>query len=113
MEFSTYQHVTKQTAIYPESGCGTPLAIAYVGLGVAGEAGEVVGKIKKMLRDDDCILTEECKIAIGQEIGGVLWYLSQIANEIGLNLDDIARENLDILADRKNRGVIKGSGDNR
>ena len=100
------------TAAYPEKGTRSAMALAYVGLGL-GEAGEVQGKIKKVLRDDGGVITDEKREAISAELGDVLWYLAGVATELGVTLDDIARDNIAKLLDRKSRGVIGGSGDNR
>lgn len=110
MEFREYQDRTADTAVYP--GQGSVLGLYYVGLGL-GEAGEVQGKIKKILRDDDSVLTEDKVKEIGKELGDALWYVAQTATELGLSLNDIAAGNLEKLADRRERGVIQGSGDNR
>ncbi len=88
------------------------LDIAYLALGL-GEVGEVQGKIKKIIRDDANVISEEKKEAISAELGDVLWYVAVLAAELGLNLEDIAWGNVNKLASRKERGVIQGSGDNR
>ena len=109
MKFNDYQTATKQTAKYPES-----MALVYLSLGVASEAGEVAGKMKKWIRDGDSKMTRQEWIeAMSSEIGDVLWYCARLADELDLNLDQIAQENMDKLLDRKARGVIGGSGDNR
>jgi NTP pyrophosphatase (non-canonical NTP hydrolase) len=113
LTFEDYQSKTGKTAIYPEVGQHTAGSISYCALGAAGEAGEIANKVKKLLRDDGGTLTPERKEQIRQEIGGVLWYLSQLCTEIGTTLEYAAAENLIILADRKERGMLKGSGDNR
>lgn len=110
MDFNEYQELASTTAIYP--GKGTIIGLCYAGLGL-GEAGEVQGKIKKVLRDDDGILTNEKADAIAGELGDGLWYLSAVAEEIGWTLDEIAESNIAKLFDRKDRGVLKGSGDYR
>lgn len=110
--FSEYQLATASTAVYPEVGTGSMLALAYVGLGL-GEAGEVQGKIKKILRDDAGVLTEEKRKTIRKELGDLLWYVARTADEIGESLEVIALENLEKLADRSDRGVLGGSGDDR
>lgn len=112
MKFDEYQAKTLETAIYPEQGTGSALALAYVGLGL-GESGEVQGKIKKVLRDDDGVLTNEKREAIAAEAGDILWYVSQLATEIGVPMSTIAQANVDKLQSRKQRGVIGGSGDER
>lgn len=108
MEFKKYQEQAVKTAIY---GAGNK--IVYPALGLANEAGEVLGKIKKVLRDNDGKFTTDKCVAIGDEIGDVLWYMAALARDLDLNLDDIANNNITKLLDRQNRGVIKGSGDNR
>ncbi len=111
MEFNEYQRRTQDTAIYP--GKGTTMGILYTALGLGDEAGECLGKIKKMLRDDNGALTEERRQAVAKEIGDAQWYIAALADECGLSLNDIAEANLAKLADRKERGVLGGSGDNR
>lgn len=114
MELNKYQEATTQTAIYPESGTGSSLALAYVGLGASNEAGEVAGKIKKVIRDGWSVERPlEQKMAILDEIGDTMWYLSQVANELGLTLAEAAERNIQKLSSRKERGVLKGSGDTR
>jgi NTP pyrophosphatase (non-canonical NTP hydrolase) len=113
--FNNYQEMTAQTAKYPPSQ-----ALEYLSLGIASEAGEVAGKMKKWIRDDSKlweIEREEAKQkwvqAMSSEIGDVLWYCARLADELGLSLSQIAEENMEKLLDRKARGVIGGSGDNR
>lgn len=114
-----YQYVAIRTAVYP--GAQGPIGLLYTALGLGNEAGEVLGKVKKLVRDDnsDILLThnmkvsEEKKAAIAGELGDVLWYAAMVATELGLSLNDIAYENIQKLADRKERGVLTGDGDNR
>lgn len=107
--FNGYQKATAQTAKYPPDQ-----ALEYLSLGVASEAGEVAGKMKKWIRDGDSKMTrEEWVQAMSSEIGDVLWYCARLADELGLSLSQIAEDNMDKLLDRKARGVIGGSGDNR
>ncbi len=89
------------------------LRISYTALGLAGEAGEFANKVKKLIRDHDGLLLDSSLDSLAEELGGNLWYNSQSAREIGRNLDGIGRRNLEILADRAERGKIQGSGDNR
>lgn len=112
MQMSEYQTKAAETAIYPQAGQGTPLAIAYVALGL-GEAGEVQGKVKKILRDDAGVLTDEKRIAIAKELGDVLWYVARLASEISMPLESIAEMNLGKLGLRLERGTLTGSGDER
>ncbi len=109
MKFSEYQRKTRKTAIYPNQGKN----FIYPTLGLTGEAGEVAEKIKKIIRDKDSKLENKTIKEIEKELGDVLWYLSQLATELGLSLEKIAYENLKKLYSRKKRGKIKGRGDNR
>lgn len=111
--FDVYQGEAKSTAIYPESGTGSFNAVAYAVLGLANEAGEVGGKLKKVWRDNNGALTEAKRSEIAAELGDVLWYVAAVATEIGYDLSEIAQDNADKLFDRKQRGVIGGSGDTR
>ena len=109
MDFDEYQKSAQKTAIYPGKG----IDLWYPALGLNGEAGEVAEKVKKLMRDHDGVMSPEYKDMIAQEIGDVLWYIADISYEIGVPLKSIAIQNLEKLASRKERGVIKGNGDNR
>ena len=61
------------------------LAVAYDGLGL-GEAGEVQGKIKKIIRDDGGNITPEHIEAIKGELSDVLWYISSMCDTLGLKM---------------------------
>lgn len=108
MELNQYQEQAVKTAIY---GAGN--SIIYPALGLANEAGEVLGKIKKVLRDRNGVYDDESRHAIGSEIGDVLWYIAALCRDLDLNLNDIAEANIQKLLDRQARNVISGSGDNR
>jgi NTP pyrophosphatase (non-canonical NTP hydrolase) len=107
-----YQDLASKTAIYPHAGEGTILGLAYTALGL-GEAGEVQNKVKKIIRDDNNIISDQKKMEIAKELGGNLWYISQCAKELGFTLSEIATININELYSRMERGVITGSGDNR
>lgn len=111
--FDEYQEATMETAIYPEAGEGTELALAYVALGLAGEAGEVANKVKKIIRDTGGNVTEEQAEVIKKEVGDVLWYAARLSDELDFALGSAAEHNLNKLLARKQLGVIGGSGDNR
>lgn len=87
--------------------------VTYYALGVAGEAGEVAEKAKKLLRDDAGDLTEERREGIKQELGDVLWYVAMLAHHLELDLEDVASANLEKLASRKSRDKLNGDGDDR
>ena len=82
-------------------------------MGLANEAGEVLGKLKKIVRDEGGEVSAEALAALKAELGDVLWYLAALAGELGLSLEEIGRENLAKLADRARRGAIQGEGDQR
>jgi NTP pyrophosphatase (non-canonical NTP hydrolase) len=109
MLISEYQELSRRTATYPGAGDN----IVYPTLGLAGEAGEVAEKVKKLLRDDDGVMSRERREALAGELGDVLWYVAQVATEAGLDLEEIAQGNLDKLLSRQRRGVLSGSGDSR
>jgi NTP pyrophosphatase (non-canonical NTP hydrolase) len=109
MDISEYQTLSRRTATYPRAGED----MTYPALGLCGEAGEVAEKVKKTIRDDEGVLTEERRAALAAELGDVLWYAAQLATEAGLDLDRIAADNLDKLLSRQRRGVLRGSGDER
>jgi NTP pyrophosphatase (non-canonical NTP hydrolase) len=109
MNFNEYQKLARETAIY--SGAGKNFA--YPALGLCGEAGEVAEKIKRVVRDGrDSVTPEEVK-EISKELGDVLWYVANLAAELGLELDAIAGDNIEKLKSRRERGVLHGAGDNR
>jgi len=108
MELSEYQRVSRRTAGYPRSA-----RLAYPALGLAGEAGEVAEHVKKAIRDDGGDVSQKRREAMAKELGDVLWYVSQIATELGLDLDVVAQTNLDKLLSRQQRGVLSGDGDDR
>lgn len=110
MDFNDYQFAASETASYP--GQGTWVGLVYTMLGL-GEAGELQGKAKKVLRDDSFIVTDERRAAMKAELGDVQWYVAMAAQELGYTLDEVAVDNIAKLRSRQERGVIGGSGDNR
>jgi NTP pyrophosphatase (non-canonical NTP hydrolase) len=112
-DFEVYQLNTAKTAVYPDAGEGTLIAVNYATIGLSNEAGEVLGKVKKAWRDDDMQVTEARKEAILDELGDVLWYMARVADELGVSLQQVADKNLEKLFGRLERGTLQGSGDNR
>lgn len=107
--FGEYQSRSRETAVYPNAGSN----YVYPTLGLSGEAGEVAEKVKKVLRDKGGRIEDDTRAAVEKELGDVLWYVAQLATELGLDLGAVAEKNLAKLASRKERGVLTGSGDNR
>ncbi|MDX8383738.1 MAG: nucleoside triphosphate pyrophosphohydrolase family protein, partial [Ghiorsea sp.] len=93
-----YQDRAAETALYPsEQG------LSYTALGLAGEAGEVANKVKKIIRDADQDNGHEMAErldGIVAELGDVLWYVAMVAKECGSSLEDIANSNLAKLRSR-------------
>jgi NTP pyrophosphatase (non-canonical NTP hydrolase) len=79
--------------------------------GLVEEVGEIFGVIKRMRRNDYPV--EEAKAKLSKEFGDALWYLVSMMEDWGFQLEDIAKINLDKLTDRRERKVLKGSGDSR
>jgi NTP pyrophosphatase (non-canonical NTP hydrolase) len=109
VQLSDYQDRSRATAVYPDAGRN----LTYPALGLCGEAGECAEKVKKAIRDDGGVLSEERRAALAAELGDVLWYLAQLATEAELDLGEIAEDNLAKLLSRRDRGVRQGSGDAR
>ncbi len=109
MNFNDYQKQSRKTALYPEQDNN----YIYPTLGLVGESGEVAEKIKKIIRDKQGKVDQEDRLAIEKELGDVLWYLSQLATELDIDFEDIAKSNLEKLNSRLKRGTLSGSGDDR
>ncbi|EKE20945.1 MAG: hypothetical protein ACD_7C00420G0005 [uncultured bacterium] len=109
MDFNEYQKESRKTALYPDVDNN----FIYPTLGLAGEAGEVAEKIKKVIRDKKGVVDSETREMIKKELGDVLWYVAQLATELNLSLDDVASGNIQKLFSRMERGKLNGDGDNR
>ena len=109
MNFTEYQNLALSTVIYPKK-----YETIYPALGLCSEAGEIAGKVKKSIRDGlHNWPDEQFKEDLTKELGDVLWYISALASDLDISLNEIAENNLLKLASRKKRNVIGGSGDNR
>lgn len=82
-------------------------------MGVAGEAGEVVEKWKKIVAYKEGVVSDEDLAELAKELGDVVWYIAVMAHSLGLSFEDIMQRNVKKLKSRKVRGVITGQGDNR
>lgn len=110
MTFDEYQKVALTTAHnHPDSLMDKTVWA----MGVAGEAGEVVEKWKKIVAYKEGVVSDEDLAELAKELGDVVWYIAVMANSLGLSFDDVMQRNVTKLADRKKRDVIKGAGDNR
>ncbi len=124
MDLNEYQRLASMTAIYENAvdkryKCGCTECnklkdnekIMYSLLGISSEVGELHGKIKKYIRGDK--EHSSLVVDIKKELGDILWYLSDICRRYGFSLENVARENIEKLFYRMERGIIKGDGDNR
>lgn len=115
MEMNDYQGQALTTASYPDIGRN----LTYTTLGLAGEAGELANKVKKLVREkgyragEPFALDDDDYHAIKAELGDCLWYIAATCHEIGTWMGLVGEGNLSKLGDRKARGLIDGDGDNR
>ena len=108
MQANEYQKRTIDTAVYPQAGTGASIELYYLALGLTSEAGEVAGKVKKMIRDSTMDT-----VGMIHEVGDCLWYCARLADALGFTLEDTMRINYAKLTKRKDNGTISGSGDTR
>lgn len=106
--FDKYQAAAIATAKYAAAH-----ALTYPALGLASEAGEVCGQVKRVLRDDGGAVTPERREKLLDETGDCLWYLAALAGDLGESLSEVARRNIAKLRAREKRGTIHGQGDDR
>ena len=104
---------TSLTAQYPFVGLGQVQGLMYVGLGLAGEAGEVANQVKKIARDDGGFVTDARRDKITSELGDVIWYWLRACEELGLDPNAVIRANLAKLRGRYTNGTIRGDGEHR
>ena len=76
-------------------------------------SGELANKYKKVIRDDGGQLSTEKREDLIDELGDVIWYVAALADDLGITLAEVAKRNYNKLKSRRERGKLKGSGDNR
>lgn len=108
MTLNEYQQAAKRTAVYP-----TNIGLAYTSLGLAGEAGEIANKVKKVYRDDGGNVTGEARQDLLDELGDVLWYVAALASELHIELENVAAYNLHKLDQRRQNLTLYRNGDKR
>lgn len=108
MEMNEYQDRAMATAFYPGE-----YRVFYPALKLNGEAGEIAELVGKAIRDDNGVISDGRRAAIIKELGDVLWYIAALAVDLGASLEAVAQGNIDKLASRAQRGVLRGSGDER
>ena len=67
-------------------------------LGLVGEVGGLLGEYKKRLRDGETHRNFPEEVA--EELGDILWYVANVADKFGLDLEVIAADNLEKVSDR-------------
>ena len=113
MTFDEYQKQAITTAHVDPQYADTPMENTIWAMGIAGEAGEVLEKWKKIVAYKEGKISDEDLQELKKELGDVIWYIALLAQGLGLSFEEIAQLNLKKLQDRKKRDVIKGQGDNR
>ena len=104
LTLDAYQQQAAKTAINPEDK-----EREYLVAGLAGEVGELASIFAKHWRGDGDINPDHARA----ELGDILWFVAMLAEWLDTDLSEVAQNNLNKLADRANRGKLKGSGDNR
>lgn len=82
-------------------------------LDIVAAASEMAGIVKKSIRDNDGFLTGEAQTKLEYHLFRALWTLEGLVAAFGSTGAAVRAKNLNKLADRKSRGVLQGSGDNR
>lgn len=108
MDVKKYQEIIKKTAVFPKE-----IGLTYCTMGLCGEAGEVAEKMKKLFRDKGGVVTEEFKQDVKKELGDVVWYVTALAKELDLTLEEILEANYEKLMKRRATNTLHGDGDNR
>lgn len=109
MLMNDYQKKAMKTA----RGVGAKDEIFHLLLGLSGEVGEVMEKAKKVVRDNDSYFDDNFRHELRKELGDVLWYVAVLCDYFKTDLSSVAELNIRKLQDRKDRGVLGGSGDDR
>jgi hypothetical protein len=108
--FLDYEKEVLKASVY-STGRGSRDAVAHCALQLAGRAAHISNKVKKLLRDGD---SPSKRVAILDEADNCLRYAPRLLHELAeAHIGEIALANIFKLADRQNRGTLRGDGDNR
>lgn len=107
MTFEQYDAETGKTMMPTSNN------IEYLTLGLVSEAGEVAGKVKKIIRDKGGVIIDADKLELLKEISDCCWYVSRLSAFLGSSTEKVCEINFLKLKSRAERGTISGSGDNR
>ena len=113
MDFNEYQRECRKTDVGTAAQDCLEPGWLYYALGIAGETGELMEKIKKLFRDNNGVIDDEFREMIKKEMGDVQWYMARLATWFDIDFDDVATYNIEKLASRKKRGKLHGDGDER
>ena len=80
---------------------------------IVAASGKIAGIVKKTIRDNEGKMPPEKFNALLLELSKVLKGLTNMAVNLNTHPNTILKANLAKLADRQERGVLTGSGDNR
>lgn len=111
--FNEYQDECVKTDVGTSAQDNLKPGWMYYVLGIGGETGELLEKIKKLFRDDYGEVTEERRKAIALEMGDILWYMARLCDHLGVSFDDVALMNIEKLQSRQKREKLHGDGDER
>src|SRR5580704_2849489 len=104
MTFNEYQKKALKTA---KNDYGPLIQRTIWAMGVAGEAGEVIEKWKKIVAYKEGNVSDEDRDDLAKELGDVVWYIAVMSQSLGLSFEEIMQRNVTKLADRQKRNVIK------
>lgn len=105
----TLQHIVDNYS----AGCRLPAGRGFMVLAIVAHASEMAGVVKKAIRDNDGFLSEAGAEKIKLHLGHTLLLLNGLSVAFGTDPRAVTAKNLNKLADRRTRGVLQGSGDNR
>lgn len=105
MTWAEYYYFCKSTDTMP--------SMQHIGFGLLEEAGEVAGKLKRLYREHGGVVNDEWKRATLLELGDVLWHVVELARQLDSDIETVKDLNVEKIRDRRDRGVIRGEGDNR
>ena len=111
--FNEYQGECVKTDVGTSAQDNLKPGWMYYVLGIGGETGELLEKVKKLFRDDYGEVTEERRKAIALEMGDILWYMARLCDHLGIKFDDVAFMNIEKLQSRQKREKLHGDGDER
>ncbi len=91
MDIAEYQkEALKSLAIKDKSSA----ALVHRMLGLNGEVGIIANQIKKSVRDNDGVLTDQDKAVLHEKLGDVLYYAVALADFADLDIDKILSDNI-------------------